>query len=100
MADSLSIVNRQCSARLQHEPYRGREPLPIGLLLLQILAPGRSQRIELRPAVVLRLTPLRPDPSALLKAMQGWIKRSLVHLEHFLRHLPDALGDPPAVNGF
>src|SRR5437016_7625958 len=100
MADSLSIVNRQCSARLQHEPYRGREPLPIGLLLLQIFAPCRSQRIELRPAIVVRLTPLRPNPSALLEAMEGRIKRSLIHLEHFLRHLPDALRDAPAVHRF
>jgi hypothetical protein len=36
----------------------------------------------------------------MLEAVQAGVKRSLVHLEHFLGHLPDALSDAPAVHGF
>src|SRR2546430_7774080 len=81
-------------------PISRGEPLPVGLFSLQIFAPRRSQRIELRVAIVVRLTPLGLDPSALLKAVEGGIKCSLVHLEYFPGDLPDALGDAPAVHGF
>ena len=96
------------SQRIVAFPSRGfqnktdgrREPLPVGLFSLQIFAPRRSQRIELRAAIVVRLAPLGLDPSALLKAMEGGIQRSLIPLQHFLRHLADALGDAPSVHGF
>src|SRR2546430_17527272 len=81
-------------------PISRGEPLPVGLFSLQIFAPRRRQRIKLRPAIVVRLAPLGLDPSALLEAMEGGIQRSLIHLEHFLRHLVDALGDAPPVHGF
>ena len=74
--------------------------MPVGLLVLQILAPRRCERIELGAAIVVRLAPLRLDPSVLLKAVQSGIQRSLIYLEHVLGHLPDALGDAPAVHGF
>src|SRR5256886_15222334 len=67
-------------------PISRGEPLPVGLFSLQIFAPRRSQRIELRPAIVVGLTPLGLDPSALLQAMERRIDRSLVHLEYLSRH--------------
>src|SRR5205823_14643161 len=98
---SWLFTSRHFTSRgLQNKTDGRGEPLPVGLFSLQILAPRRRQRIELRPAIVVRLTPLGLDPSALLKAMEGGIERSLVHLEHFPGHLPDALGDAPAVHGF
>ncbi len=32
--------------------------------------------------------------------MQGWIKSALANLQNIAGHLPDALGDGPAVHGF
>jgi ribosome maturation factor RimP len=36
----------------------------------------------------------------MLEAVQSGVERPLVHPEHFLRHLPDALSIAPAVHGF
>src|SRR5437870_3530461 len=88
------------SRGLQNKTDGRGESLPVGLFSLQIFAPRRGQRIELRAAVVVGFTPLRPDPSALLQAVEGGIERSLIHLEYLSRHLADALGDAPAVHGF
>jgi hypothetical protein len=63
---------------------------------------AESQRDLVKPAHSLssQLSGVSYQRSAtLLEAVQGGVERSLVHLKHFLGHLPDALSDAPAVHG-
>src|SRR4030081_1510024 len=89
-----SLVQRMTDFSLSggahdHRNSRG-EPLPVRRLLIERLAPGASQRIILRAAVVIAFAPFGFNPTLLLQLMQGRIKRTLAYLEHLLRHLLDA----------
>ena len=60
--------------------------------------PAAVEPIVARAAVVVGRPPVAGDQAVLLEALQRRIERALVHLENSLRHLLDALADPPAVH--
>src|SRR5262245_52101922 len=83
-----------------HEGDGDREPCPALGFTIQVPAPRARQRIELRPAVVLRRPPLRFDPPLLLQLVQRGIERAVAHLQHIVRDLLQPLADRPAVQRF
>ena len=60
--------------------------------------PVASQRVELGPAIVLRIAPVRPDPPLVFKPVQRRVKRPLANLQHVFRNLLNALRDTPAMH--
>src|ERR1700722_2618067 len=63
------------------------------------LLPARSrQLVKLRLAVILTCAPERADPAAMLKPVQRGIERSLLHLEHVLRHMLNHVGNGVSVS--
>src|SRR5262249_31918861 len=66
-------------ARRQEAVENRRRLLPFLRFARKLLAPGSSQLVVLRFAIVIRLAPLRPDVSLLLKLQQRWVERAVVH---------------------
>src|SRR5215472_14942093 len=87
------------SHALQDQRYSGREPVPIGEFLVQLSAALFRERVKFRAAIVVRRTPLGLDQSLALEAIERGIQRTLLNLQHLLRHLLNALRDSPAVIG-
>src|SRR6476661_4262870 len=81
----------------QHQPHRGREPLPLCRLGPERRAASLRQLVELRVPSRVGLAPLRRNEPLLLETVQCRIQRPLRDLENVLRHLLDALRDRPAV---
>src|SRR6478609_10939855 len=59
---------------------------------------GGGEPIVFRPPPALGDAPFAVDPVVALEALERGVERALVHLEGALRHLLDALADPPAVH--
>jgi hypothetical protein len=66
---------------------------PIGCFALQLPTPTRGQPIVLGAPVVLGGAILEGDPSTLDQAMQSWVERALLHLQHIVRAVLDGLGN-------
>ena len=64
-----------------------------------MVAPGAGERVKFGVASGFGFPPFRADPALVFEAVERRIKGSLRDLQHFLRDLPDALGDGPAVLG-
>src|SRR5579862_5777061 len=77
----------------QHAPYHVGNPLPVLRLYCQLFLAACRDRVELRPAVVLRGPPLRRDPPLLQQPHQRRVHRSLVQLQHVPADLFDAPGN-------
>src|SRR3712207_4981047 len=82
--------------RLERGEDGAREARPRLRLQLELRAPARGERVELRAPVVLRLPPLGRDPPALLEAVQRGVEGTLAHLQHVARGLLDPVGDAVA----
>src|SRR5881396_1746804 len=89
---------RSASGGFQYQIDGSRKALPIGGLFDELLAPGRSQLVELGLAVVLRSAPLRTDPSLLLQTIERRIKRALLHSQSLFGHLADQHRDSEPVH--
>jgi hypothetical protein len=70
-----------------------RETGPVGGLPFEMTVTGTSERVEFRTPVVIRGSPLRRDPPALLKLVQCRIQGPITHLEDLGRHLSEALAE-------
>src|SRR5436309_16105666 len=68
---------------------RGRQTVPVGGLLAQPPASGRSQRVELRLAVVLALPPFGGDELLMLQPVERRIERTLRDLQRLARNLAE-----------
>src|SRR5262249_32921331 len=97
-------VNHQCSSftvlRLRERDDlgdRGRQPLPVRRLGLELLPAQPREGVELRFPVVLGRLPLRLDPAFLLELVERRIERALADLEHVAGHGPQPQADRPAV---
>src|SRR5436305_4826880 len=69
---------------------RGGQTVPVGSLLAQPPASRRSQRVELRLAVVLALPPLGGDQLLVLQPVERRIERALRDFQSLARDLADA----------
>src|SRR5689334_733437 len=77
----------------------GGEAIPVVGLDAQLLLAGARERIELRPPIVFRLSPLGGDPSLLLELVQGGVEGAVADLQRVPGDLLQALADLPAVHG-
>src|ERR1019366_9297589 len=84
--------------RAQHQADCRRQALPVDAFVLELRSPGPREAVELRLAPGLGLAPLGPQPAAFFEAMQRWIQRALLHLQHVLRDLLQPLSDGVAVD--
>src|ERR1051326_4308040 len=78
-------------------PYlRNREtqPIPARFLGLKLLSPGARQLVKLRFTTSLVYVPTRRHPTFLLNPVERGIQRSLLHIQHFVGKLANALNDP------
>src|SRR6185437_10130179 len=82
---------------IEYQPDGGREPLPLRLLALQMLAAGAGEGVVAGLAVVLGAAPLGPHPALRVEPVQRRVERPLPHLQGALRDQTDALRDAPAV---
>src|ERR1700736_1789197 len=82
---------------LAHLGDSERKPVPTLLFHGELLSTGSGKGIELGVASRITSFPFGTYPAALLDAVERRIKRALLHREHFLRHLLDALNDPVTV---
>jgi hypothetical protein len=96
-------MNRSLSISLlcgsQHLGHCCSQSLPGILLNFQLPKPAFCQFVILGPAVILRSSPVRPDPATALQTMKRGVKRSLLDLKHVTRDLPDPLRHSPSVLG-
>jgi len=83
---------------LQNECDRPRQAVPTRLFRRELPSPLRRKAVELRLAAILRLAPLSGQQAALFQAVQRWIQRSLLHVQHLPGDLPDAQRNSVAVN--
>src|SRR5215472_558491 len=99
----LAPSAQRCSLGLHaidHQIDGVGKPFPAFFLLFQPCPACGGERVELGRTAGLTLTPFGANPALLLQPVQGGIKRSLLHLQHLVRNLLDALGDRPAMLGF
>src|SRR3989442_15323609 len=82
---------------LQHSSDDAGEALPILGLMGELFPAGFGERIELRPAVVLRDPPFRADPPLLCEAQERCIDRAFIELQQFFADLFNPAGDAVAV---
>jgi hypothetical protein len=110
----LALEPRAAAQRLQAEPELAREPhgyavsstrktaearrCQFCLLALELALAVARELVELRASVVLGRAPLARDPALFLEPIERGVERALVHDEHAVAHLLDALGDAPAVH--
>src|SRR5579872_346259 len=78
---------------------RPRRARPRTMLFGQLSPAIRRELVVARPPIVLGGLPGRRDPSLALEPVQGGIERTLVHFQHGVGPLANALGDAPAVHG-
>src|SRR5215510_4436669 len=57
----------------QHKIDGHRKPFPLGVLLFQILRAGAGERIVFGTAIVVRLSPLGPNPALLFQPVERGI---------------------------
>src|SRR6266446_10404080 len=62
---------------------------PMLLFRGQLLAAGRGQFVIARLAIAIRHAPFRLDPALSFQTIKRRVKRSLLDMENFLRHLLD-----------
>src|SRR5687767_1845968 len=93
----LSHLITRSLTRLAHLRDGEGEPVPTLLLHPELLPPGPGQRVELGPAASLVGLPHGSDPPLLLDPVEGRVERALLHVEHLVRHLADALDRAVAV---
>src|ERR1051325_4174930 len=86
------------SCLLQDSADRGAKLVPLFGFQLQLLAAGRRQAIEAGSAAEFGYAPFRFDPTLMFQAMEGWIQRTLIHLENFLRDLLNPFRGSPTVH--
>src|SRR6185436_7862993 len=77
-----------------------RETFPVRSLFGQLFAAGFGQLVILGLAIVVRAVPFGDDPTLLFESIQSRVERTLVDVEHSIRHLLDALRNTPAVHRF
>jgi hypothetical protein len=99
-AGKLAPQRHRLSLHLQQPRDRRCPPIPVRRFNLQLLPPGTSQRIELRPPRVVRLPPLRIQPAHAFEALKRRQQRTGIDLEHTARHLLDAPRDPEPMHRF
>ena len=73
---------------------------PAILLDRKLAATGGRKGVELGLPAGLRLFPLGAQPAFLLQAVEGWIERALVDLDHRTRDLLQPLRDTVPMGGF
>src|SRR5579872_3014679 len=78
---------------------RPRRARPRTMLFGQLSPAIRRELVVARAPIVLGGLPGRRDPSLALEPLQGGIERTLVHFQHGVGPLANALGDAPAVHG-
>ena len=59
--------------------------------------PGAGQRVELRLPAGLGRSPVTRNPASFLEAVESRIEGALLHSQHVVRDLLDALRNGPAV---
>jgi hypothetical protein len=77
-----------------------REAVPVGSFLFKLRTAWGGESVELGLATGFAFSPLRLDPSLLLKTMQGGVERTLLYLENFAGDLLNPLGDGPSMQRF
>ena len=78
---------------------RGGHSLPLRRFVAQLALAGLREPVELRLTVVLDAAPpLGVDPPGPFEPMQRRVERALVHPQHVLGDLLDALRDGPPVH--
>src|SRR5262249_17634495 len=90
---------RSRSAHSHHQVDRARHALPASLLFRELTAARGGERGVSCAAGVFPGLPRRADEAPPLAPGERGIERALIELEHVLRPLLEALGDPPAVHG-
>src|SRR5688500_16169625 len=96
------MTARGCTARsgrAEDQLDGGRIPAPVRDLGLELPAAEGGEAVVSRAAVVLRDAPLVRHEAAVLEAQERRVDGALSHVERVVRHLLDALRDPPAVHG-
>ena len=83
-SQARSVLMTAAPDRQEPRQDRGR-PLPVARFLLELLAPGARQAIELGLAVVVRHAPFGGDVALLLELEQGGIERAVVEREMVAR---------------
>src|SRR6185369_17169636 len=76
---------------IEDQPDGTREPRPAVLFDGQLPPACARERVDLGVAPGLRRLPFGPQPAFLLEAVQGWIERALVDLDHGARDLLEPL---------
>src|SRR5207253_10227078 len=89
------LLWRLCGSH--NERDRGRESLPVGTLLFEPSSARRRRSIESCTPVGLRDAPLGGDPALTFQSLKRRIERTLVHPQHVLRQILDALRNRPPV---
>src|SRR4029077_6773191 len=72
---------------------RAHDLVPATRLRCELLLTRRRQPVIPGAAVVFRCSPERRDPAAVLEAVQRWIERAMLHLEHILRSVRARIGN-------
>src|SRR4051812_22036956 len=94
-----SFIKAPLTRCLQYEHHSAGQPVPGVFLRGQLLAALCRELVELRLTSIVRLAPVRFNPASLLHSVERWVKRSLLHLQYFLRDLPNALRDAITMYG-
>ena len=78
---------------LSHFRDRQTESIPARFLSLELLSSRAREFVKLRFTASLVHVPTRRDPTFLLDAIERGIQRSLLHMQHFVGELPNALNN-------
>src|SRR5688572_32382955 len=92
-------VSKCDSGGAQHGLEAGGEAAPALQLVAKRLAARGGDPVVAGTPVVVSGSPIARDQAVLLEALERGIERALVHLEHTVGDLLDALADPPPVHG-
>src|SRR6478672_9669459 len=87
------------SGKLQNSSDGGGQARPRFRLHGELLAAGVGEFVKASAASQLGNAPRGGNPPLVFQAVQRGVKRPLIHAEHVLRDLLDALGDGPAMLG-
>jgi hypothetical protein len=90
-------ASRRGSIPHEKAGQNGRRLVPLACVFEDLFPAGASQAVELRPAPMLRYTPLGSNASLLLQFQQGRVDRAVVDGQLIAAGLLDAPGDALAV---
>src|SRR5687768_505143 len=96
---SSAAGRRPSSGGAEHRLEAGGEAAPALQLRAEGAAAGGGDLVVAGAPVVVARAPRAGDQAVLLEALERRVEGALVHLQHAVGDLLDALADPPAVHG-